>query len=281
MTNIYRGRIAPTPTGLLHLGHARTFWIAQMRAHARGGQLIYRDEDLDPIRCQTVYAEAAVSDLQWFGIDWQEGPDCGGPYGPYRQSARHDLYVEAWRALYLSGCIYPCQLSRKDVVASAHAPHSAIGHEPIVSPKMRPDKTTGQDYDIPGSTNWRYKVDEGTAVRFHDGRLGTQRFQPQIDFGDFLVWRKDGTPTYELAVVVDDIAMKISEVVRGEDLLLSTARQLCIYNALGASAPEFYHTELVCDDDGKRLAKRHQSMSLSELRERGATPEQLRSELGL
>jgi glutamyl-tRNA synthetase len=277
MPTTYRGRIAPTPTGYLHLGHARTFWIAMERAKEAGGTLILRDEDIDPQRCQPEYAEAALEDLRWFGCDWQEGPDIGGPAGPYRQSERHDHFLKAWRSLKEAGYIYPCDKSRRDVARATTAPHTDEEQGETIYPEhWRPALGLGKAAETPGETNWRFRVPDDRKIQFDDVRLGPCSFECLRDFGDFLVWRKDGVPAYELAVVVDDAAMEISEVVRGEDLLISTARQLLIYEALGLQAPKFYHTPLLCDPSGQRLAKRNRSLTLRELRDAGHRPLELR-----
>lgn len=277
MSSTYRGRIAPTPTGYLHLGHARTFWIAMQRAQAAKGTLIYREEDLDPQRCKSAYASAAIEDLRWFGCEWSEGPDLGGLHAPYRQSERIDIFKSAWRKLKDGGYIYPCEKSRKDVARAAQAPHPEEEHaEPIFPTTLRPPIGAGMDATEPGSTNWRFRVPDQRTIRFVDGNFGSCAFECQQDFGDFLVWRKDGVPAYELAVVADDAAMEITEVVRGEDLLLSTARQTLIYEALEIEPPAFYHTPLMVDSEGKRLAKRHRSLSLRDLREAGHKPSSIR-----
>ncbi|HKK18868.1 MAG TPA: tRNA glutamyl-Q(34) synthetase GluQRS [Opitutales bacterium] len=277
MSASYRGRIAPTPTGYLHLGHARTFWIAMERAREAGGAIIYREEDLDPQRCKIEYAQAAIEDLKWFGCDWDEGPDIGGRFAPYRQSERKAHFLEAWRKLKNAGVIYPCDKSRKDVANAARAPHAEDDDaEPIYPENWRPPAGTGRDATEPGESNWRFRLPNDREILFDDGRLGPCEFECLRDFGDFLVWRKDGVPAYELAVVVDDAAMGITEVVRGEDLLISTARQLLVYEALGLEPPAFYHTPLMVDPEGQRLAKRHRSLSLRELREAGHGPEALR-----
>ncbi|MGJ8640323.1 MAG: tRNA glutamyl-Q(34) synthetase GluQRS [Opitutaceae bacterium] len=277
MSSTYRGRIAPTPTGFLHLGHARTFWIAMERAREAGGQLLFRNEDLDPQRCKPEYADGAIEDLRWFGCDWHEGPDVGGAFAPYRQSDRIERFTTAWEQLKDSGVIYPCDKSRKDVARATTAPHPEEERaEPIYPEDWRPPIGTGKDATAPGETNWRFRVPDSLKIEFEDGRLGPCAFQCGHDFGDFLVWRKDGVPAYELAVVVDDAAMNITEVVRGEDLLISTARQLLLYKAMGLVPPAFYHTPLLCDTSGQRLAKRNRSLTLRELREAGQTPEALR-----
>ena len=298
----YRGRLAPTPTGFLHLGHARTFWIAQERARAAAGVLVLRNEDLDPDRCKPEFAVAMLEDLRWFGLVWQEGPDVGGPFAPYVQQQRRDLYRQAWQRLHATGLIYPSPHSRKDIAEALVAPHDEPrgrsagpddSQEPIFPPtlrppetsridKPRPDETAGsrgvenKNLD-PGPVNWRFRVPDGEVVAFHDGRAGRIERVAGVDFGDFLVWRKDGYPSYELAVVADDHAMQISEVVRGEDLLTSTARQLLLYRALEWQPPAFFHCPLMLDDQGRRLAKRTDAVSLRALRATGHVPEGLRA----
>ena len=177
-----------------------------------------------------------------------------------------------------AGAIYPCNQSRKDVANATQAPHENFKtREPIYPKKLRPPAGIGQTATSPGNSNWRFRVPDYRKVEFEDGNAGHCSFVCHQDFGDFLIWRKDGFPAYELAVVVDDTLMQISEVVRGEDLLLSTARQLLIYEALELQPPQFYHTPLMLDASGRRLAKRHQSLSLRELRTAGHTPEALRN----
>jgi glutamyl/glutaminyl-tRNA synthetase len=260
----------------LHLGHARTFWIAQERARQSGGQLVLRNEDLDRDRCRPEYARAMLEDLRWFGLVWDEGPDVGGPYLPYSQSERTSSYLETWRTLQRTGSIFPSPHSRKDVQAALTAPHDD-GSEPVFPPEFRPSLGAGSQLDDPGTVNWRFRVPDGRILVFEDGRLGEVRRTAGVDFGDFLVWRKDGFPSYELAVVADDHAMRISDVVRGEDLLTSTARQFLLYEALGWRAPAFYHCPLLRDDAGQRLAKRTGALALRALREQGRTPDELRA----
>jgi glutamyl-tRNA synthetase len=267
--NAYRGRLAPTPTGYLHLGHARTFWIAWQRARERSGKLILRVEDLDLARCKTEFAAAMLEDLKWLGIDWDEGPDVGGTFAPYRQQDRLDFYRSIWEQLHRTGCIYPCHRSRKDVESALQAPHEDEQAEPVVPSELRPPIEAGRDATEPGNTNWRFRVPDGERISFIDGALGTTERTAGVHFGDFLVWRKDGFPSYELAVVADDHAMQISEVVRGADLLTSTARQLLLYRALLWQPPEFYHCQLVNDESGRRLAKRSAAFSLRAVREAG------------
>ena len=283
-TSHYRGRLAPSPTGYLHVGHARTFATAWRRARTVRGALVMRMEDLDRERSREEYAEAALEDLRWLGLDWDEGPDVGGACGPYMQSQRGGLYLEAWRQLREGGFIYPCRCSRKDLAAVLSAPHEGVGlgqdaeDEPIYPGTCRPFRSGESDgwslpSDGPGGTNWRFRVGEGVGVEFTDENLGLQRFTAGGDFGDFLVWRRDGLPSYQLACVADDHGMGITEVVRGADLLKSTARQILLNRALGFRNPAWFHCDLSVDEHGKRLAKRNDGLSIRELRRRGMAPE--------
>lgn len=271
----YRGRLAPTPTGYLHLGHARTFWIAQQRAQAAAGQLVLRIEDLDQARCKRQFCQDIYEDLRWFGLDWQEGPDLepAGAFGPYEQIQRRSSYQSVWAALAERRVIYPSPHSRKDVARAIAAPHEG-DREIIFPPTLRPNDW--EMVDQPGEVNWRFLVPDGEVIEFVDHQAGPCRYRAGEDFGDFIVWRRDGFPSYELAVVADDHAMAITEVVRGEDLLLSTAKQILLYRALGWIAPAFYHCSLVRDAEGKRLAKRNQAMALRTLRQQGVSPEAIR-----
>ena len=259
------------------MGHARTFWIAQERAQQAGGCLIFRNEDLDRERCRPAFAAAQIVDLAWFGLRWEEGPDVGGPCAPYTQSERLSLYLEVWRHLCRAGYIYPSPHSRQDVDRALAAPHEGEG-EIVFPPALRPPSGTGQGLSEPGATNWRFRVPDGQTISFQDRRLGELVRVAGRDFGDFVVWRKDGLPAYELAVVTDDHAMGITEVVRGEDLLTSTARQLLLYSALGYEPPAFYHCALMRDAHGVRLAKRNDACSLRTLRDQGLAPAEIRAE---
>jgi glutamyl-tRNA synthetase len=237
------------------------------RARAVGGTLILRSEDLDRSRVRPEFVAAMIEDLRWYGLEWEEGPDLGGPVGPYAQSERLTLYRSAFDRLRDAGFLYPCTCTRKDIRNAIAAPHAG-DEEPIYPGTCRP--VSGVPPTTPDTrAAWRFRVPDGEVVAFEDGRCGPQRFTAGRDFGDFVVWRHDDVPAYQLAVVADDIAMGITEVVRGEDLLLSTARQLLIYRALGATPPAFYHCELVRDERGERLAKRHDALSLRALRQQG------------
>lgn len=269
----YRGRLAPSPTGLLHLGHARTFAMGARRAREQAGTLVLRNEDLDPQRCRSEFVSAMFADMRWLGFHWNEGPDCGGPYAPYSQSERRSYYLTAWRQLRDGGSIYPCTCTRKDLTLVASAPNDA-DDEPLYPGWCRSRSDTTQ-FDVPRGVNWRFRVPDDEAIGFTDLHLGSQHFLAGRDFGDFLVWRRDDVPAYQLAVVVDDALMRITEVVRGADLLKSTARQLLLFRALGYSAPDYYHCDLVRDQSGERMAKRHDSASIRHLRETGSTPQQV------
>jgi glutamyl-tRNA synthetase len=218
-----------------------------------------------------------IEDIRWLGISWTEGPDCGGPFGPYAQSERREQYLQAWRQLRANGFLYPCICSRKDLAQAASAPHDADNgndEEPVYPGTCR-ERLHGAGFDEPAGVNWRFRVPDGEVLRFEDLNLGPQRYVAgkSGDFGDFLVWRRDDVPAYQLAVVVDDAAMRITEVVRGADLLKSTARQLLLIRALGYSLPDYFHCELVRDVHGIRLAKRHDALSIRHLRQSGLTPQ--------
>lgn len=274
----YRGRMAPSPTGYLHLGHARTFWTAYERAVAAGGTLVLRNEDLDPQRSRPEYVAAMFDDLGWLGIRWQEGPDKGGPFAPYVQSERRFHYLCVWRELLERGHLYPCSCSRKDLAEAPQAPHESLPQdptdEPIYNGRCRNERLAARD---PDGITWRFRVPDGVSVRFADLASGPQEYTAGLDFGDFVVWRRDNVPAYQLAVVADDIEMAITEVVRGRDLLKSTARQLLIYQALATKPPNFYHCPLLTDPSGNRLAKRHDSLSLRQLRKSGLSPQMVRA----
>jgi glutamyl/glutaminyl-tRNA synthetase len=296
-----RGRLAPTPTGLLHVGHARTFALAAARAGSAG--LVLRIEDLDGPRCRSEFTAAAIDDLRWLGLAWTEGPDVGGPHAPYVQSQRTAWYLEVWRRLEAVGAIYPSPHSRRDVEEAAVAPHdpphdalprdvaagaSAVGGsaathstapagdpapEPVFPPQLRP--TRWDRAAAPGGVPWRFRVPDGRTIEFRDALAGVVRRTAGIDFGDFVVWRRDDLAAYELAVVADDHAMEIAEVVRGADLLTSTARQILLYEALKWQPPAFCHAPLVCDAAGHRLAKRAGGLTIRDLRTRGLTPAEI------
>jgi glutamyl-tRNA synthetase len=267
-----RGRFAPSPTGPLHLGNARTALLAWLAARSRGSSLVMRLEDLDAPRVRPGMEAAILEELRWLGLDWDEGPDVGGPCGPYRQSERSERYAEALARLREAGRIYPCFCSRAEVAAAAQAPHGAGEDGPRYPGTCRglsPEEV--QRRSSPRAPAWRFRAGQGKVV-FDDGVHGPRANDVAAETGDFVVTRADGVAAYQLAVVVDDAAMAVDEVVRGDDLLPSTARQLLLYEALGARVPRFAHVPLVVGADGARLAKRHGALSLGELRARGADP---------
>lgn len=271
----YRGRIAPSPTGYLHLGHGRTFWTAWERARNVGGKVVLRNDDLDRDRVRTEFITGFIEDLKWLGLDWDEGPDRGGPHRPYSQSERMPHYAAALSRLRDLGWIYPCTCSRREILASLSAPHAG-DEEPIYGGHCRGRRL--EDLKWGTRFSWRFRVPDGEVIEFEDAFAGRVRYEAGRDFGDFVVWRHDGVPAYQLACVVDDAQMGITEVVRGEDLLLSTARQILLYHALGWAVPQFCHCPLVRDAQGQRLAKRHASLSLRELRAAGRLPEEIRAQ---
>jgi glutamyl/glutaminyl-tRNA synthetase len=260
----YIGRLAPSPTGLLHLGHARTFWIAFERTRTAKGTLWLRDEDLDSQRARPEFSSAMKEDLHWLGITWQH---------EMRQSERLPYYHAALEQLIASGHAYPCTCSRKDLSQSAQAPHED-DDEPLYNNRCRPTPSKSSTLSESPS-NYRFRVPDGETITFRDLHAGPQSFTAGVDFGDFLIWRKDNLPSYQLACVVDDAATQITEVVRGRDLLKSTARQILLQRALGLLTPQYFHCDLMRDEQGIRLAKRHDALSLRTLREQGLTPAQV------
>ncbi|MDF3129983.1 tRNA glutamyl-Q(34) synthetase GluQRS [Kiritimatiellaeota bacterium B1221] len=264
----YIGRLAPTPTGELHLGHARTFYQAWKRARDAGGSLFMRLEDLDTGRCKPAYAEQALDDLKWLGLDWDGEV--------IFQSQHPQRYLDVWRRLKEGGWIYPCSKSRKDL-RSLPLPDTSDEQdaEAIFPIEWRPEPGAEKAFDTPEGVTWRFRIPEGEAITFSDVRKGEVSYTAGKDFGDFSIWRRDNIPAYELSVVVDDIHQNISEVVRGEDLLRSTARQLLLYRALNAPPPAWCHEPLVRDAKGVRLAKRFHSLSIHELRASGKTPQEV------
>ena len=248
----YRGRIAPTPSGYLHLGHARTFSLAHRRAREAGGTLVLRIEDIDSARCRDEYLSQAYSDLKKCGLDWDEGPDIGGPYAPYLQSRRTDYYWSLMEKLIEQGQVYPCNASRAEIRSRCNK-SEAENEDYIFPEELRPVRW--QIPSNPQSSNWRFAVAGKDAVVFEDDMCGNQALLPGKDFGDFLVWRKSGEPSYDLAVVADDIAMKITHVVRGEDLITATARHILLYRAFGEEPPRYTHCPLLKNPDGTKISK--------------------------
>ncbi|HEY0264167.1 MAG TPA: tRNA glutamyl-Q(34) synthetase GluQRS [Granulicella sp.] len=262
----YRGRLAPSPTGLLHLGHASTFRVAQLRAQAAGGMLLLRNEDLDPQRSRQDFVTAMLEDLTWLGIAWKPPMMV--------QSERLASYRAAFEHLLERGYVYPCTCSRRDLARMVQAPHEDMDDEPVYDGHCRPAADAPANKYAAGM-NYRFRVPDGEAISFIDALQGPQSFTAGVDFGDFLVWRKDGLPSYQLACVVDDAAMGITEVVRGADLLKSTARQIVLQRALGLAPVQYAHTRLLVDEHGTRLAKRHDALAIRTLREHGLSRDEV------
>ena len=259
------------------MGNARSALLAWLSVRSRGGSFLWRLEDLDPPRALAGAAEQALDDLAWLGLDWDEGPDVGGKFGPYEQSKRSDFYDQALRHLAEQGRLFPCRLSRKDLRALATAPHGPSGAPYPAS--LRPT-------DLPA--NWQHDFfqdnapDAALRFRVHDqpvrylDRLHGERVERVSEtVGDFVLKRRDGLYAYQLAVVVDDLAMGVDEVVRGVDLIDSTARQIQLIEALGGDEPTWVHVPLIVDQHGEKLSKRHQSLTLASLREVGVEPDRL------
>jgi glutamyl-tRNA synthetase len=267
------GRLAPSPTGGLHLGHARTFLIAWLAARSQGGRVVLRIEDLDASRVRTEARQAVLGDLRWLGLDWDEGPDVGGPSAPYVQSERIGLYYAALERLKASELVYPCTCKRADIARAASAPHQE--EEGPSYPGTCSQRTAGDaEKLVDRPFAWRFRVPAG-PIAWHDLFQGHLEVDPARAGGDFLVARHTVGPSYQLAVVVDDAGMGISQVIRGSDLVTSTPRQILLYRALGRPLPAFGHVPLAIGADGRRLAKRDNALKLSTLREAGVDPRQL------
>jgi len=264
-----RGRFAPSPTGEVHLGNASSALLAWLSVRSRGGSLVMRMEDLDRARSRPELAESVLSDLRWLGLDWDEGPDLGGPHEPYAQSARQARYLEAFERLRSDERLYPCFCSRKEIAAAASAPQKP-GEERAYAGTCRAlESGEARAWIESGARHaWRFRVDGGPRPRFEDLLHGAWQ-GGAWPCGDFVVHRSDGVTAYQLAVVVDDAEMGIDEVVRGDDLLPSTLRQIVLYEALGLTPPVYGHVPLLLDTEGVRLSKRQKGITLRELRESG------------
>ena len=262
---MYCGRLAPSPTGAQHVGNARTYLIAWLAARAQGGRLLLRIEDIDSPRIKAGAAAQVGTDLRWLGMDWDDGPVV--------QTQRLPLYEAALRRLQDLELVYPCTCTRADVERAASAPHAE--HEGAVYPGTCAGRRAADAATLRGQPfAWRFRAGAAMPV-FDDGYRGPTAVDPHEAGGDFVVWKSTGTPAYQLAVVVDDAEQGVSEVIRGDDLVPSTPRQLLLYRALGHAPPRFVHVPLVVGPDGRRLAKRHGDTRLAVLRAAGVRPEAL------
>ena len=264
-----KGRFAPSPTGRMHLGNVFSALLSWLSARVQGGTWLLRIEDIDPQRSRRDWAEWIMDDLEWLGLEWDEGPRSGGDSGPYFQSERGEIYEHYLRRLQEAGLIYPCYCTRADILAT-QAPHESDGRVVYKGTCRHLPPCTGH-----GAAALRMMVpDDGKGIRqFTDGHYGSQKVNLTTQCGDFIVRRKDGAWAYQLAVVVDDALMGVTEVVRGRDLLLSSPQQIYTAECLGFTPPRFTHLPLLCNAAGQRLSKRDSSLDMSSLRERHSARE--------
>lgn len=282
-----RGRYAPTPSGLLHVGNARTALVAWWSVRSRGGTFVWRLEDLDPPRTVPGAAEAALEDLAWLGMDWDEGGGEGGELGPYVQSQRSEHYRNALRQLDLQGRLFPCRRSRKDLrelATAPHGPHQGPAYPARLRPKTLELGWLSRVLEETPAAGGSPSGQAGAAVRFRvhdqpvtfvDRVLGSQTERVDRTVGDFVLRRRDGLWAYQLAVVVDDLLMEIDDVVRGSDLLESTGRQIQLIEALGGTPPAYAHVPLVLNAEGEKLSKRDEGLTLRSLRDAEIDPRTL------
>ncbi|MBC7855017.1 MAG: tRNA glutamyl-Q(34) synthetase GluQRS [Pirellulaceae bacterium] len=262
------GRLAPSPTGAQHIGNARTYLLAWLSIRSRGSRLILRMEDIDSPRIKPGAEQQAMEDLQWLGLDWDDGPDVGGPHAPYVQTQRLENYRIALEQLQAAEQVYPCTCSRGDVAAAASAPH--LGQEGPRYPGTCSGRRAIDAHDLTRmgvAFAWRFRA-SSSRHELHDLVAGQKRCNVSEELGDFVVTTSDGSPAYQLAVVVDDRAMGVTEVLRGDDLLPSAFRQLELYRFFHWQPPVFAHVPLVVGEDGRRLAKRHGDTRISLLRDK-------------
>lgn len=265
------GRLAPSPTGYVHLGNAWAFLLAWLAARARKGVLVLRLEDIDPQRSRPEFAAALLQDLRWLGLDWDQGPDVGGPLGPYEQSRRASAYAQALARLEAAGLTYPCFCTRKELRLLAAAPHVDDAGAPYPGTCRQLSAMQREALFRSGRKAAVRLRCPDASVAFEDALLGPQSFRLAECGGDFALRRSDGVVAYQLAVAVDDALMGVNQVVRGRDILPSTPRQIVLLRLLGHDAPAYAHIPLLLDGEGQRLAKRHQSLALRALREQGAS----------
>ncbi len=274
MTALVRGRFAPSPTGAMHLGNARTALLAWLDVRSAGGAMLLRIEDLDRARIQPGAEQSVLDDLAWLGLDWDEGPDVAGSFGPYRQSERTDRYDAAIEMLLAAGRAFPCACSRADVARAASAPHPEDEEGPRYPGTCR-GKPAAEISALAAARGRAPSIrfdGRGEHIDFHDELHGAVAGEP-AGIDDFVLRRADGVAAYQIAVVVDDAAMAVTRVVRGDDLLRSTPRQLALFRALHLAAPTFAHVPLLLAPGGERLAKRTRPASVASMRGEGRAPE--------
>ena len=277
MSNRPVTRFAPSPTGFLHLGNARTALFNALMTLSEEGRFLLRLEDTDQERSEDQYRDALVTDLRWLGLDWQAGYAVGGEGGPWRQSERDEIYAEYFQKLEAQGLSYPCFCSRETLERTRQAQRAAG------QPPRYPGTCAGIDpeearrrLEAGESATWRFRVPQGEQVEFQDFVRGKQQFATE-EIGDFVIRRTDGTPAFFFSNALDDALMGVTHVLRGEDHLANTPRQLLLLEALDLQAPRYGHLPLIADQDGGPLSKRAGSLSLKQLRESGYLPGALRN----
>lgn len=267
------GRLAPTPSGYLHLGNARSFLLAWLWARARGGRVVMRVEDVDRPRCKHELREAALSELAWLGLDWDAGPHTGEPVGDFDQSTRTEVYRGHLHKLAAAGLAYPCTCTRKDIEQASSAPHGDDGAIYPGTCRGRWQSFEHAKRESGVTPAWRFRFEGSYA--FHDEVQGGVNIDAST-LGDFVLWRRDDLPSYQIAVTADDAAQGVTQVLRGRDLIGSTARQLALYKALGLKPPEQWaHVPFIQDAAGRRMAKRDGDLALAHLRETGVDPKRI------
>ncbi|SHI65700.1 tRNA glutamyl-Q(34) synthetase GluQRS [Halodesulfovibrio aestuarii] len=268
-----KGRFAPSPTGYMHLGNAWSFLVCWLAARAKNGRLVLRIEDIDPDRSKPEFVDGIIEDLKWLGLDWDEGVDIGGEYEPYTQSESTLLYSRVIEALQKDGLVYPCYCTRKELRSLASAPHLSDYGSAYPELCLHLSEEERGEREAAGRRSSMRLHCEKTEIGFTDALHGDCCMSWKECGGDFPLKRSDGVFAYQLAVVVDDMRQGITQVVRGEDILHCTPRQVYLYELFGCTPPEYIHLPLVVDHEGERLAKRHRHFELCKMREDGISAE--------
>ncbi len=274
-----RGRYAPSPTGPQHLGNLRTALLSWLQIRLNHGTFVLRMEDLDLPRCKPGSAQQIIEDLLWLGLDWDEGPDIGGSNASYNQSERTGQYESALRTLIDKDLAYPCWCSRKDIAEASSAPHSGSPIYPGTCRDLTHEERGARQAERPDrQPSWRFKITDTSEIVVNDELIGPITQNVATEVGDFILKRTDGLWAYQHAVVVDDIDMKMTDILRAQDLADSTPRQVLLFRALDAKIPRFWHVPLMLDAQGNRMSKRFDSTSL-ETMDGAMTPPQLVGQL--